>query len=102
MEEEQVDKLYHEGVHFLLEKEYNQAIEILKVCAHHSAHPGALRAIGEAYLGLSQPREAVTYLAASVGISPNPKAYFLLGKTLLQCGFLSKAEHAVERALDQL
>jgi tetratricopeptide (TPR) repeat protein len=96
------EKLYQTGVTKFLNEEYAEAIQVLSDCAKQSSHPGALRTIGECYLCMGQPRDAVLYLAASIGIRKNPKASLLLAEALTQCGFLNYASEAAQSAIDQL
>ena len=61
-----------------------------------------MRVIGECYDQLGMVDDAIIYLAASIGLIPNPKAYYLLAQALVKAGSLMSAEKAVRAAVAQL
>ena len=99
---DQSEILRHEAFSHYSAGDHSKALELYNSSFDLHPNPGALRGIGECYSAMGRSREAIVYLAASVGMSPCPKASFQLGEELLRAGHLYAAKRAVEDAITRL
>lgn len=76
------------------------AIEKLTKSAEMSPHFKTYECLGESYLLLGEPQQAIMFLAAAAGLGNRQfRSYFLLAQALLGLNELEKAREKLNQAL---
>ena len=97
--DEAYESLNLAGVELFLNGKYEQAIPLLEAAVESMPNPESLRTIGECYRAMGRNKDAILYLAASLGLSENSKAYLLLAEALFDYGALFPAQKAASKAI---
>ncbi len=91
---------YDKGFQFLMRKEYQNAVEHLKIAISlYPSFVAAYNALGSAYLGLGKTDEALEQFAKAVSLDDHlPNAYFNLGCAQLALSQYSAAAESIKKA----
>ncbi len=81
-------------------KNYTAAIDMLEKSASAIPHYKTYESIGECYVELRKPINAVLFFAAAAGIGNRQfRSFFLLGRTLFEIGEVEGAREKLRNAI---
>jgi tetratricopeptide (TPR) repeat protein len=83
--------LYNEGRSLIESGDIEIAIDKLKLSVHITPHFKVLELLGECFLKVNKPIEAIIPLAAATALNSQVRAPALLAHAFLQCGEYSQA-----------
>jgi tetratricopeptide (TPR) repeat protein len=93
------ERLYREGRRFMDAGAWEQAIQRFTASVEAAPHFKTLELLGECFLELGRPKDAVVPLAAAARLNPQPRAPSLLALALARAGRAEDARTIAEEVL---